>query len=130
MRATLTAPVLSSLLDAVTLLRSTPREILLKRSPARLDETARPVLDRAAARAQAIVERHKELTKGFPSRSATVHQAIVNTQPHCARLASSVDSSLANSGGRTRSGGVFRKSRVKVHSREMAQEARSTRRAS
>lgn len=122
-RIALSAPVLSSLLDAVTLLRSTPREILLKRSPALLDEATRPILNRTAIWAQAIVERHKELARGF---SFSVGDSPQGYREHAAALRSVSFLGRLFSSEFRRSHAAWRglrKSRVKVHPREMAQEA-------
>lgn len=61
----LTAHNLATMLDAIDLLRSTPRKRLLLRSPTLRDEAMRLVLERAVEEARAINERRTQLLAIF-----------------------------------------------------------------
>jgi len=62
---TLTAYNLATMMDAIHLLRSTPRKCLLIRSAAIIDEAMRPVLEQAAERARVLTEQQRRLVEYF-----------------------------------------------------------------
>jgi very-short-patch-repair endonuclease len=61
----LSASVLSAMLEAIEVLRLTPRERLRRRSAPLLDEAVRSVLERAKKEARAITEHHQQLVRAF-----------------------------------------------------------------
>lgn len=61
----LTAQTLAIMLHAIDLLRSTPREVILPRTSALLDEASRPVLERGAQAASELNERQQQLILFF-----------------------------------------------------------------
>jgi hypothetical protein len=65
MRLTLTSLNLKTMLAAIDVLRSIPREHLLRRSAALIDEVVRPVLERATEEAQTLNKRQRELAESF-----------------------------------------------------------------
>lgn len=65
MRTTLSASVLSAMLEAIEVLRLTPRERLRRRSAPLLDEAVRPVIGRAKKEARAITDHHQQLVSAF-----------------------------------------------------------------
>jgi hypothetical protein len=64
-RLTLTSQNLATMLAAIDVMRSTPRERLLKRSATLIDEVLRPVLERATEEARALNKRQWELAGSF-----------------------------------------------------------------
>ena len=64
-RLTLTSQNLATMVTAIEILRSTPRECLLRRSAALIDETVRPLLERATEEARTLNDRQRELAKIF-----------------------------------------------------------------
>jgi hypothetical protein len=89
-RAALTVPTLRTVLEAIEILRSTPRTIVLKRSAALLDETSRPVLEEAARETRLLSERQQALSTILPSRLTRAHRTIAGTLQRCAQPASLV----------------------------------------
>ena len=65
LRTTLTASVLSAMLEAIEVLRVTPRERLRRRSTPLLDEAVRPVLEWAKEEARTITEHYQQLIRVF-----------------------------------------------------------------
>jgi hypothetical protein len=65
MHLTLTPLNLETMLDAIDILRSMPRERLLRRSTTLMDQVVRPVLERAAEEAQTLNKRQRELAESF-----------------------------------------------------------------